>query len=65
MDYFVYAILGTSLLANAYLGFVLYRKRSTLTTDAKKLLSEILSGGAVVRVDVLDTSALMYRSPKG
>lgn len=65
MDYLVFVFLGISLVANATLTYLHLKRPATLTKDAKALLNEILSGGAIVKIDVLDAGALMYRSPKG
>lgn len=65
MSYLVYIVVG-SLILNAYLAFRLYiKKANILTVDAKALLNDITSGGATVKIQVLDTGALFYRSPKG
>jgi hypothetical protein len=66
MDYLVYISLGLSLAANLILGLMIFRqKNKTLTVDAKRLLSEILSGPAIVKIDVIDASQLFLRSPRG
>lgn len=65
MDHFVYAALALSGLFNAYLSFKFYRKEYVETVDAKRLLSELLRGKAVLEVKVLDAAGLFYRSPRG
>lgn len=66
MDQVVNYLLGASLVLNVGLAYFLRQKRQRpLTTDAKQLLHELTTGGAVVKVEVLDTSALFYRSPRG
>lgn len=65
MDQLVLSVLGVSVALNAVLAFSLFKKKHVLTVDAKRLLHEITTGGAAVRIEVLDTSALFYRSPKG
>jgi hypothetical protein len=65
MEYVVYVLLTGSVLLNAFLGIRFLNKKNILTTDAKQLLHELTTGGAVVKIEILDTSALFYRSPKG
>jgi len=65
MDNFVYAILGTSLLANLYLLYDKLLSRKPLTKDAQALLRELMRGRAVLDVKVLDAAGLFYRSPRG
>ena len=62
---YVYVCLGVSAALNLYLGYQLYNKKNVLDVDAKRLLSNILAGPTVVRIDVIDPSGLMYRSPRG
>jgi hypothetical protein len=65
VDYMVW-FLAASALGNAVLAYrQIFKKSNVLTIDAQKLLKDITSGGAIVRIQVLDTSALFYRSPKG
>lgn len=61
----VSALLVVSLILNALLAFYFFKKPKALTQDAKALLAEILSGSAVVKIQVLDPSGLFYRSPRG
>ena len=61
----VYTLLTASVALNVFLGISLYRKKHVLNIDAKRLLHELTAGGAVVKIEVLDTSALFLRSPRG
>jgi len=65
MDYVVNVSLTASAVLNLALLYRLYKKKNVLTVDAKRLLHELTTGGAVLRIEVLDTSALFLRSPKG
>jgi hypothetical protein len=65
VDYIVNVFLTASVVINLVLAHRLYKKKNVLTVDAKHLLHELTTGGAVVKIEVLDTSALFYRSPKG
>jgi hypothetical protein len=65
MDYVVLAGLSVSLCLNAFLGFRHIKKKHILNVGAKELLAELMTGTAVVRIQVVDTSGLFYRSPKG
>lgn len=66
MDYFVWTGFLLSFLGNVLFAFLLLKKRKQpLTTDAKALLSEILSGDALVKISVIDPAGIFYRSPKG
>lgn len=61
--FFVLSVL--SFIANAFLAYKLYKKKHILNVDAQRLLSNILSGSTVVKIDVIDPSGLFYRSPRG
>jgi hypothetical protein len=66
MDYVVYLGLGLSLSANALLSYLYFFKKShVLTVEAQKLLADLMAGGATVRMQVLDSANLLYRSPRG
>jgi hypothetical protein len=65
MEYFVYALAAASLALNAYLYFWRKDQSQVLSIDAKRLLSDLTNGKAIVEVRVLDTSALFLRSPRG
>ena len=65
MEYILGFSLLVSLCANAWLGFLFYKKKHVLTQDAKALLAELMSGQAILKIQVLDPSGLFYRSPKG
>ena len=59
-------LLLTSALANGFLVYRLAKKKKEPqpTKDAQALLAEILSGQAVVKIEVLDAHGLFYRSPR-
>lgn len=65
MDYLVIGFLAASAALNLLLSYRLFKKDRVLTIDAKRLLHEITSGGAVIRLEVLDASQLFLRSPRG
>lgn len=58
--------LAISLSANVFLVFKLIasRKEPVLTADAKDLLQNILSGTAIIRMDVINPSDILIRSPR-
>lgn len=58
-------LLFVSLLANGFLAWRLINKKHVLNQDAKALLAEIMSGSAVIKIQVIDPTGLFYRSPKG
>jgi hypothetical protein len=66
MDYLVLVILASASL-NIFLGFKLWRKdkEPVVTKDAQILLSEILSGPTVVKIEVMNPANLFMRSPRG
>lgn len=64
MEYVVFGGLAASVCFNAFLGYKLLKKPKTYTADAKELLAEILSGPAIVKIQVLDASQLILRSPR-
>ncbi len=65
----LYALLTANLLVNALVVFLLLRKKKQekpiLTADANELLAQLLKGGAVAVVRVVDPSAIFLWSPKG
>ena len=65
MDYIFISALCFSLILNAVLGFLFYKKKHILTVDAQRLLSDIMAGDVTVNIKVIDASNLFYRSPKG
>ena len=66
MDYLLYFFLFISLLSNIFLSFLLIKKKKiTLSKDARLLLSELSSGSAIIKVDVIDAAGIFYRSSKG
>lgn len=68
MDYLVLSLgaLALSMVANLWLAYRHFIKKSNvLTVDAKKLLNDLMGSGATVRIQVLDSGSLMYRSPRG
>jgi hypothetical protein len=67
MDYFVFTFLGLSLLGNAAFAVLFYKKKYvvTHTVDAKELLAQIMSGPAIVKIDVMDPTSFFVRSPRG
>lgn len=67
-------LLFTSILINLIMGFQVWsnrkqvlfaKKKPAPTLDARHLLSELLSGEAVVQIQVLDKESIFLRSPKG
>ncbi len=65
MDNVVLVGLAGSLLANAVFVYRLFLRRGALSTDARLLLGELARGKAIIKVEVLDTAGLFYRSPRG
>lgn len=64
MTYMIMA-LGLSLCANAWLVYRLFNKTRPLTTDAKMLLTHLMAGQAILKIEVLDPEGLFYRSRRG
>lgn len=64
MEYILIVSLVVSLVANAWLARTAFKKRP-LSTDAKALLSELMRGQALLKIQVLDPEGLFYRSLKG
>lgn len=59
--------LGLSLLTNAVLTYKLVKKpkkQEVYTVEAKDLLSNLLSGSSLVKIECLDPSAVFKRSPR-
>ena len=65
----LYVLLAANLMATSLVCFLLIRKKKqekpTLTADANELLTQLLKGGAVAVVRVVDPSAIFLWSPKG
>jgi len=67
MNYVYLPIIGILLISNIVFIYFLKKKSSEkpeLTKDANQLLSELLSGGAVVTVQIANRSDVFQWSPK-
>ena len=66
MDYFMYMFF-ISLIINVFSTIHFFKKKQsiTLTKDARLLLSELSSGKAIIKVEVIDAAGIYYRSPRG
>jgi hypothetical protein len=64
----LYVLLTANLLVTCLVCFLLIRKKKqekqTLTADANELLAQLLKGGAVAVIRVVDPSAIFLWSPK-
>jgi hypothetical protein len=65
MEFVCGFLLILSLAFNGILSFYLYKKKTTLTTDARQLLAELSTGQAIIKVSVVDPAGLFLRSPRG
>lgn len=67
MIYLSFGLLGLSLVINALLLFAYYRKRAQkieYTYDAKALMRDLATGPAIVKMEYLDRSEILIRSPR-
>lgn len=69
MEFISWALLGSSLVGNGVLAFVLLRprkKKQKYDLTAQDLLHDLTRRGqAILRVEVIDAANLMLRSPRG
>lgn len=63
----VASLLALSVLVNLLLTYLYIRKNKTTVThsiDARELLRELLSGSALLKIQVVDKDSIFLRSPK-